>query len=152
LVVNDNTGQPLTPAPTAPGAVIERSPFTNSVIREGAQPPTRPNATPRPEGAAPSPPSPSIITNPTWEQTPNAGQISLVYPERAMRMEKTGNVRLRCGVSNSGAVSDCAVVAESPTGYGFGDAAVRLSPYFRMKPTTSEGQSVAGAKVDFPVR
>lgn len=154
LATSDNYGNPL-PAAQAPGAVIDRSPLSNSVVREGTQqstpiqPPQRPTVITDPEWARR--PGAAIITNPTWEQRPGAAELGAVFPERAIRMEQSGTVRLRCDVEASGAVSGCEVISEAPAGYGFGEAALRLQPFFRMKPTTPDGAAVGGARVEVPV-
>ena len=82
---------------------------------------------------------------------PGGDEISAVYPERAMRLERSGSVVLSCDVQPSGAVSGCTVVSETPVGLGFGEAAKRLEGSFRMKPTTPNGSPVGGSKVHIPV-
>jgi protein TonB len=37
-------------------------------------------------------------------------------------------------------------VDEDPTGFGFGDATLRISKLWKMKPQTADGQPVEGAK------
>jgi protein TonB len=47
---------------------------------------------------------------------------------------------------------DCSIIEEAPKGGGFGAAALKMSHLFKMTPKTTDGQSVAGAKVVIPIR
>lgn len=67
------------------------------------------------------------------------------FPERAVRLEVEGHVLLTCKVTDGGHLTDCIVTKETPAGYDFGDAALRMSPWLRMRP------SVAGGTVRVPL-
>jgi protein TonB len=98
------------------------------------------------------PPPRALITNPEWLSRPNAAQFARVYPELAAREGVGGLVSLSCEVTVSGAVTACDVLSESPGGYGFSRAALSLTPHFRLKPRTEDGQPVGGARVIIPIR
>jgi len=98
------------------------------------------------------PPRQMVITNPEWLSRPNAAQFARAYPELAAREGVGGLVSLSCEVAVNGAVTACDVLSESPGGYGFSRAALSLTPHFRLKPRTEDGQAVGGARVIIPIR
>jgi protein TonB len=100
----------------------------------------------------PTPTKPATITNPAWVTLPDAAQMSRVYPERAARLNLSGEVTLTCAVTALGGVEGCRAISETPAGYGFAHAAMDLTAYFRMKPRTENGQPVGGATVLIPIR
>jgi protein TonB len=100
----------------------------------------------------PPPAKPATITNPAWVSLPDAAQMSRVYPDRAARLDLSGEVTLTCAVTAVGGVEGCRATNETPRGYGFARAAMDLTAYFRMKPRTENGQPVGGATVLIPIR
>ena len=66
------------------------------------------------------------------------------YPPRALAYEKAGAVQLRLTIGIDGAVTDVAVVTETPEGYGFAAAAVSAVRRIRFEPKRVDGAAVAG--------
>ncbi|MGH7012051.1 MAG: TonB family protein, partial [Caulobacteraceae bacterium] len=101
--------------------------------------------------AAVPPPPQSEITQPDWAKKPTPREYEDVFPSRAMTQNVSGKATLSCQVDVHGVLDACQVVAESPTGYGFGAAALALAPRFRMKPMSIEGRPTAGGVVNIPI-
>ncbi len=99
----------------------------------------------------PAPPTPSVITNPTWLERPNARDFARYYPERALERGQEGRVNLACIVAADGLIA-CTVTSEDPAGWGFGEAAIRISRHFRMAPATRDGAATSGGRVNVPIR
>jgi TonB family protein len=102
------------------------------------------------------PPAPkgsvSVVTNPEWLVRPTAAHLDRYYPPEAARQKLRGIVRLSCKIDQQGGLQHCRILSEQPPGAGFGEAALKLAPYFRMKPTTRNGAPLAGAHAIVPVR
>ncbi len=95
-------------------------------------------------------PTATIITNPDWEVKPTQDEAERLFPERAQRMGVNGRANLHCRISVLH-LAYCTVTDESPSGFGFGEAAIKLSRYFRLRPLTRNGLAVEGGVADLPV-
>lgn len=95
---------------------------------------------------------PSGITNPDWSQRPSADDVARYYPERAQRLEVSGRAELSCQVLADGKLAGCSVVSEDPPDQQFGEAALKLSRLFKMRPMTRDGAPTNGGTVHIPIR
>jgi protein TonB len=77
--------------------------------------------------------------------------LARFYPDRAQRLEKEGRAMIECQVAVNGTLVGCHVVSEDPPDMGFGDATLRISKYFKMRPQTKDGTPVAGGTVRIPL-
>lgn len=92
-----------------------------------------------------------VITHPDWEQRPTGADLARFYPAEAVKQKLPGEVLMECRVETTGLLSACHVLRQSPEDAGFGDAVLKMSDLFRMKPPTRDGRPVAGGVVRIPV-
>ena len=78
--------------------------------------------------------------------------MATYFPTRAQNLSKPGRATLSCRVTATGTLTGCSVVSEDPADFGFGQAAMRLSKLFKMRPKTADGRPVEGASVTIPIR
>lgn len=79
------------------------------------------------------------------QRSPDAAEMERLYPASARAAGKAGQVELECTVQAGGALADCAVMVESPAGYGFGDATLQAVPQLRIR------DARPGARVRVPL-
>ncbi len=96
--------------------------------------------------------APSSITEPDWVSQPTIREFSEQYPKIANALSIAGRATIACEVNVAGGLDECAVVSEEPRGLGFGQAAINMSPAFKMRPQALNGIPVAGGEVRIPVR
>jgi TonB family protein len=89
---------------------------------------------------------PAIITKPT------TAQIQAAYPVRALDNQIEGDAFMDCVVMADGKLTGCRIAGESPTGFGFGQAALDLAADYQLKPRYLDGEPNGGAQVRLGVR
>ena len=78
-------------------------------------------------------------------------EYEATYPERAFRKGKVGRVELHCIAGPDGILTACTAKQEEPVGWGFAEAAVKLSSMYRVPPPTPDRKSVDGYRVVIPI-
>ena len=92
-------------------------------------------------------------TPPRVLREPSVVEIGRYVPARARSTRTYGDVSLRCQVRLDTRVENCRVVSESPTGYGFGDAARAVAETeYRFRPATVDGRVDTGFTVGIDIR
>jgi TonB family protein len=132
---------PLPVAPPPPVPHTAPPPLQHTIVIPDAPPmPTPLPLDPTPIALSPpAPPGPPTITDPRWLRVPR--DLSRYYPARAQQMAVEGSATLECLVAVSGRLN-CTIVAETPAGWNFGAAALRISQDYQMAPATQNGQAV----------
>lgn len=90
--------------------------------------------------------------NPLWLQHPNADDIQKVYPRAAQPNRDTGVVELVCKVNAESRLEDCKIGSETPPDLGFGEAALKLAPKFKMRKTVNGKPVAVGTEATVPIR
>ena len=80
-----------------------------------------------------------IIREPTWVQRPTADQIAALRPAAADSFKLSAVASLWCVAQADGSLTACQIDWQDPPAMGFGDAALKAAPLFRMSPADSHG-------------
>lgn len=89
------------------------------------------------------------ITRPDWVRLPTNQELWSYYPSEASR--DGGRVLVHCNVTNRGLMQGCSLLQETPTGHGYGPAALAMTTLFVMRPMTVDGQPVGGSEINIPI-
>lgn len=81
---------------------------------------------------------------------PSAEDVMRWYPPSARAERVEGRATMRCRIDVAGAMRDCAILSETPAGYGFGEAALRLSHTFKLV-VTGAAPSPEGRSITIPI-
>jgi protein TonB len=140
------TSGPVTLAPNSTASTpVPLNPASNPapVQTANVEPTILGSATPtQPQRAAPG----TVV----WSQRPTPRRISDLYPRSALNDGVGGRVVLDCRVLGDLSVS-CTVASETPSGAGFGRAALSASNSYRARATLSDGSSAIGSSTRIAV-
>lgn len=138
---------PPTPAP-APTLVVGASPTAslNTGLGQGGQGTGTGSGTGEGDG-------PGSGSGPIILRGASSGEILAFVPPEARRQRRAGRSAVNCVIRADTRLEGCRVVDESPGGFGFGEAAIRVAEtHFRFRPpTTASGRAVDGFRVTVTV-
>lgn len=103
-----------------------------------------PQATAAAPAATAAAPSLTLIERPDWVRKPGGDSAARYFPDRAARLGIDGRVVMLCHVRNDGLLAQCEILEETPSGYDFGAAALKMAPLFRMRPLDTSKFNVPG--------
>jgi len=92
------------------------------------------------------------LSDPVFLKAPDRDDWAKAYPAQAAQSGLSGSAQVRCAATAAGSLENCAVVAETPTGAGFGAAALSLMGGMELRPTSQSGQLIAGKSVLVPIK
>ncbi|MBU6373554.1 MAG: energy transducer TonB [Alphaproteobacteria bacterium] len=125
------------------------------IVQPAPMPPAAtPMTTSPPQGPSAAASADAPVREPAkvrWAARPTAERLEQLYPSRARSGEVSGAATLRCTILPTGKAA-CSVVSETPSGYGFGQAALRASESFRAAATLDDGSNSTGAIADVVIR
>ena len=86
-----------------------------------------------------------------WQRIPSVSEAASAYPYVASLKRVEGHSVLLCMVLATGRLTKCSIKSENPEGWGFGEAGIKLSEYFRADPSKLTADDL-GAPVELPLR
>lgn len=128
------------------GRPVEEGPTVTAPTASSLPAASAPESSARPAPAAPALPKANIV----WARRPSAASIASVYPQEANRRGIEGKAVLNCSVLANGELL-CNISSETPTGQGFGKAAIEAARRFRSAPTLSNGTPSAGVRTSVTI-
>jgi len=153
-----------TPAPTlrtipaaTPAPAPQRAPATvgdpeaaSALLRDVPLTPTTSPAVIAPVTPPPAAPAVRPPSRPRWAQRASARDLAAAYPEAAARRGVEGRVVLDCLIGADLAIR-CRATTETPDGYGFAAAALRVAQKYRAAPTLEDGRPAAGERTTIAI-
>jgi TonB family protein len=88
---------------------------------------------------------PPVVSAGDLSQRPNNYEMQANYPAQALSEHVGGRAQVRCIVASTGALVDCTIQSEEPTGQGFGQATLNITQFCTARPKTLDGTATQGA-------
>lgn len=92
------------------------------------------------------------VTAADWAREVSWEQIYAVHPARAHAVNVSGEAVLTCLAARTGKLRNCRVTSETPGGWSFGRAALRMVPDLRVAPRRENGVVIDNGQVYFTIR
>jgi TonB family protein len=134
----------------APPPVAQREEEPEEEVKEDDKPDPLEEPDEEEVAEAPAPTWGLEISDVSWVREPSSRDFARYFPRRALDQGQSGRVTLDCVIAGNGRL-DCSVAQESPSGYGFGDAALSISRNARVRPTLPDGSPAAGRHLRLPL-
>lgn len=139
-IIMDPPTQTKTPAPTKPNVipvhtpvqVVDNTETTTIIPVKGPDvvidtgPPVLPSDSGQGTSLDTGTDTGPVFVNPSWTSFPDANALSDYYPDAALTDDRTGQASVECTVLDTAGHISCVLVSETPKGYGFGSATVRV--------------------------
>ena len=93
---------------------------------------------------------PTLLSPPDWVDKPTPRDLRGAWPREAFLHGMGGRADIDCRVELNGRLDDCEVVRETPSGFGFGAAALSLAPRLRFTPALTD-KGPAAWRVTIPI-
>lgn len=104
-----------------------------------------------PGGAVGKGSGPLIVSGAYWIRKPTDADMAGVDPFRAQIDHVSGVVVLSCLIDDHARAKRCHVLSETPRNYGFGAAALSLTPTFRIQVANIDGKDVNDIPARIPI-
>ncbi|MHB8285103.1 MAG: energy transducer TonB [Caulobacteraceae bacterium] len=93
----------------------------------------------------------AAVTLPHWDRLPTGAEVYALYPPAAVSAHVEGAALVNCRATTDGAIANCAIISETPAGYGFGAATIKAAHLFHLTPVIKDGKPTE-AYVHIPIR
>jgi len=93
----------------------------------------------------------TLIAHPVWQRMPTGRDVASHYPEKALSAGLSGGAIVECKVTPKGRLQSCTLISETPEGYDFGKAVLKLAYFFKMAEVDGDGAPTTGRLVRLPL-